>query len=144
MNDHLAAWIEYCRARINHEAAREAASQAYTSFKKAEHELVDALLEAELTGIPDACGATASLRQAFNIRCNQENTDLIEEWLLNTVGDAEPFKKTAIDKSAVTNHVKILCESGTPIDELPAFLEASSRPTITVRGWERKKSELLK
>lgn len=144
MTDHLQAWTAYCEARIQHEQMDEAKKEAWKRFKLAEKQLVEAMLEADppVTGIPDACGANASLRQSFSIRCNQENADDVEAWLQQEFGDAELFKKTALDKAAVQAKVKELADGGAAPDSFPDFLGVDSRPTIAVRGWEKKKAEL--
>lgn len=146
MSDHLEKWKAYCEARLNQENMKALATEAWSAFKLAEAQLVDALLEADppLRSVPDACGATASMRASFSISCNKDNEQDVEEWLREDTGDAEPFKVTKLDKAAVRAHVKKEVEdNGVAMDSFPDFLNVDSRPTISVAGWEKKKAELI-
>lgn len=143
MSGHLDAWGKYCEARLQAEQMKEAASKAWQAFKIAEAELVDAMLEDEVTSWKDTDGANVGLRRQFSIACNQENAQEVEDWLQLTTGDAQHYMKTALDKASVQAYVKDQVESG-ELEEanVPDFLKMSTRPGITVRGWEQKKATL--
>ena len=142
MSDHIQKWHDYASARRSYDDAKEMASLTYKALKAAEVELVDAMLEANVTGIPAASGARVSMRPSFTIACNAENKPLIEAWLVDTQGDAEPYKKTDLDKSAVQELIAGKVDDGAPTDSFPAFLNVKSRPTVTVTGWKKHREQM--
>lgn len=139
MNDEIvAAWAKYSEARRQHDQVEQQKKNAWAALKAAERELVDAMVEGEVTSWRHANGQQVLTTRRFSIACNAENSDLVERWLVEELGDAEPFKVTKLDKSAVQSHIKRMCEDeGVDLETLPSFLQVSTSPTITVRGWRR-------
>lgn len=148
--NHLDAYTKYAEARLQAEQMKEAYSAAHATFKRAETELVDAMLEDDVSKWTDTSGASIGMRRQFTIKCNTENAQEIADWLQLVTGDAEPFKKMSLDKSGVTAFLREKCE--TPAESpdhlaesnVPLFFDLKTHPTVSVRGWEKKKMELLR
>ena len=141
MTDHLKAWRAYCEARAAKEALFELWKSAIKKEELAERDLVNALIEAGQSGIKEP-GVTVSLEELLTFHCNQSNVQEVEEWLTETVGDAETFKTTKIDRAMVHEHLRKLLDTGTMIEDLPHFLEARRYPKVKVLGWRKKKEEM--
>lgn len=139
----LQKWQRYAALRAKAEHAAEAAKKASAEMRIAESELIDAMLDDEIKSWTDESGARVQTVRHFGISCTQENADLVEEWLRETAGDAEQFKVSKLDKSAIEAYLKRLVEEeGTPQDDIPEFFRLSTRPGIRVNGWEAYKKAL--
>lgn len=143
MTSHLEAWETYAEARLEMELAKDAHTDASSRFRKTEAELVEALNEAELKGIPLQNGVYPHINPQFGFACNKDNVDQVEEWLTETVGDAEPYKKTSLSKEAISEYIKDRIEKGTPRESFPEFLNVRTHYGIKVNAWAKKKAELI-
>lgn len=126
---------EYLEARHAYEELRAIASDAERKSRALEQELVDAMIE---NGVPKFSldnGISVSLRQRFDCAVNQENGQLVEDWLQETTGDVTKFQKQVLYKPAVVAYLKEGIESGS-IDQtsVPQFLNLRTTPGIQVRG----------
>jgi hypothetical protein len=126
----------YVAARLNCDVCASAAKKARKQMQSCEEELVEALLDAEMTQIKMESGLTLFLRKQFHISLTQENKPMVRQWLLNTTGDDMPFVYEELDKKAVEEHCKNLDK-----DEIPEMLKLHTRPAIGVRNWDLAKTE---
>jgi len=130
------ARVAYVAARLQHDVASAAAKQAKRAQLQAEDDLVEALLDTEMTQIKMESGLTLFLRKVFKVSISQENQGITRQWLLDTTGDDQPFVTEQVDKKAVEEHCKTLDK-----DEVPGFLHLHTRPAIGVRNWGAAKED---
>lgn len=126
---------DYYERRAAHERADHAAKQCYHEMKAAEAKLVDAMLEAGMPSVKRFDGTAISLRKNVSLSVTKDNSDQIRTWLIATVGDDKDFVEEVVAKSAITELVKQQLEEGLADDDFPIFLKVSTRPGISVRGW---------
>ena len=143
---HLEAWKAYALARIEKEDAADFLKQVSGRFYAAEKALLEAMIEDEVRGIPDACGANVGLSRQWAIRCNVHNKDDVEQWLQDQYGDVELYRTSVLDKPAITARIQEDCEDekcGLTEDTLPEFFDLKTHPKVVVRGWASKKAQIL-
>lgn len=132
---HLGKLTAYIAARLEQNKIKELSKKAEENRRKAEAELVDALLEAGMKSFKMDDGVSVGLRKRFDCSVNKDNNDQVEEWLRETEGDVSPFQKLVLYKPAI---VKMLKDKAAKdeLDEtkIPDFLNLRSTPGITVRG----------
>lgn len=126
---------DYIAARLITDVYKAELRDAKRVLEAAETDLVDALLEEEMTQIKMESGLTLFLRKQFKITVTQKNKASVREWLLESTGDDQPFVTEEIDKDAVEEHCKTLDK-----DEIPDFLNLWTKPAIGVRGWNKVKT----
>jgi len=137
MSLHLDKFVQYSAARRAHDEAKAEATRLAGEQSRLEKELVDAMIDAKLKSFSLDGGMTVSLRKRFDISCNQDNHDQVEQWLMQEYGDIAPFQKLVLYKPAVVKHLKDLAEDE-KLDEsaVPDFLNLKTTPGVTVRGWQ--------
>lgn len=120
----------YVAARLHSDVCANAAKRARAQLRQVEDELVEALLDSEMTQIKMESGLTLFLRKQFKISLTEETKPKVRQWLLDTTGDDMPFVKEEVDKQAVEDHCK-----GLDKDEIPPYLNLHTKPAIGVRNW---------
>lgn len=126
----------YYEARRKDDEASEAKKRTYDVLKHTERTLIDAMLAEGMPSIRRDDGTTVSLRKSLSFSCTQENMDQIREWLVAEFGDDAPFVAEVVVKKSLTEKLAELLEAGSDESEMPQFLNVSTRPTISVRGWK--------
>ena len=127
----------YVAARQDYDAKRRLASEAEEVRRRAESELVNAMLDAGTKSIGRDDGSLFSLRKNFSFSLTEANMQQAREWLLESEGDDSPFVKEVVSKPALTELLKKKMEDGIDALELPAFLKVNTMPGISVRGWKQ-------
>jgi len=130
----------YYQAREAYETAKALSDSCHKEMKKAENEVIDAMIDEGTRSIGLDDGTNCSLRQQFTISVTKDNFHAIREWLLDTVGDDKDFVEEVVSKPAVSDYIRTAVEAGKldPI-EVPKFLNLNTRPTVNVRGWTTRK-----
>ena len=137
MSKHLDKFAEYAAARRAHDEAKAGIVALDAEQRRLERELVDAMIDAKLKNFTLEGGMVIGLRKRFDISCNQENNDQVEQWLTETYGDVAPFQKLVLYKPAVVKHLKDLAaEEKLDETKIPDFLNLRMTPGVTVRGWQ--------
>ena len=134
MDPLVAKFEKYREAREAYEVAHAASAEAHKAWRAAERELVDLMLDQHVKKVTIG-ELTPLLVNAVSISVTQDNYDSIREWLVETVGDDKDFVVTVPHKPTVLQHVKKLVEEG---EEIPAFLQCDTRPTLRVDGWRSR------
>ena len=132
----LEKFAAYAAARRAQDEIKRRSAEAELARQAAEFELVDAMVDAKVKSLTLAAGLVVSLRRRFDVSVNQENSDQVAAWLMDTTGDVAPFQKLVLYKPAVVKHLKDLA-AAEKLDEtaVPEFMNLKTTPGITVRGW---------
>lgn len=131
------AFTAYAVARVRQEEAKKILSEREAEKRKCEQVLVDAMLDAKTKTYTLENGMTVSLRKRFDANVNQENSEQVEEWLLEFIGDVAPFQKKVLYKPAVMKMLKEKFENDElDLTTVPEFLNLKTTPGVTVRGWK--------
>lgn len=137
MSDVLNAKIDaYYEARAEYDRAKNLSDAADRLRRDRERELVDYMLEHQITKVSRADGTTPLLVRGVSISVTQENYDAIREWLRDTVGDDSDYIVTIPHKPTILEMVKKRIEQGDDPSDFPLFLKCDSRPTLRVDGWK--------
>lgn len=138
------AWDIYASCRLNAENCEELAKIAKANMRGAESDLIDLMLDREVSGVPDESGSYASTARDWSIACNAENKAEVEDFLQRIYGDAEVFKTFILDKFAIQAKLRKDCEDEDHElveAELPEFFNLNTRPKLRVKGWIKKQAE---
>lgn len=132
---HLSKLEAYITARKEQNKIKELSKAAEAVRRKAEAELVDAMVDAGMKSFKLEDGTSVNLRKRFDCSVNQDNNDQVENWLRETEGDVSPFQKLVLYKPAIVKMLKERAERE-ELDEtkIPDFLNLRTTPGITVRG----------
>ena len=130
----------YYEARESYETAKALSDSAHKDMKRAENEVIDAMIDEGTRSIGLDDGTNCSLRSSFSISVAKDNFHAIREWLLDTVGDDKDFVEEVVSKPAVLDYIRAAVDAG-KLDEsgIPAFLNLNTRPTVNVRNWTNRK-----
>lgn len=139
---HLEKAQAYFTARRAMDDAKAAHTRAYEECKRAERELVEAMLEEGVKRFDTDESLGVSLRKNFSVSCTQENETQVRSWLTEVDGDVTKFEKLVLYKPFVVSWLKERVEKGL-IDQhtIPEFLNFSSSPGVQVRGWKGQSEE---
>jgi hypothetical protein len=139
---HLDKAQDYFTARRMMDDAKEAHTRAYDACKKAERELVDAMIEDGVKSFKLDEELAVSLRKNFSLSCTQDNEAQVRDWLTATDGDVTKFEKIVLYKPFVVAWLRERVEKGT-LDQhtVPEFLNLSTSPGVQVRGWRGSNEE---
>lgn len=133
---------EYYEARANYDDLKQLSNTAERVMRNAEAKVVDALLDESSMGVKRNDGTFVSLRQHFSLSVNAENQESIREWLVSTEGDDSPFVEEKVNKVALTELIKSKMNDHSDLNTLeedfPLFLNLSTRPGLSVRGWKTR------
>ena len=132
-------WERYRDARLFYEEARELANNLEAEWRVEEAKLVDMMLEEGLANFTNDDGTRPTLTKNVTIKCNQDNEDVVREWLVDEVGDDADFVEEKVNRFKVQAHVKKLLEGGASESDFPDALGLNTRPAIRVYGWEKSK-----
>lgn len=127
-------WQTYRSFRSMHETYRSQADTAYAAMKRAESELVQAMLDADATTF-EVDGMKPYLSADRECSVTKDNIEQVTEWLNSQRGGAEPFMRTAVDPWAVKRLVREELKDGVDPESYPAFLKVAVRPRLNVKGW---------
>lgn len=139
MTDSLQAKLDdYFGCRRAYEEAKAQADKLYAAKQRLENEAIDMMLDMGTRSIGLADGKNVSLRKSFSCSVVKENFHAIREWLLGTVGDDADFVEETVSKPAVMELLRSKIDSGEwSEEEVPEFLRLNTRPTLSVRGWNK-------
>lgn len=137
MTNIQAAIDSYLETRVDYERAHEASVAADRAHKAAKMQLVEAMIEAQQTGLKMDNGLAFHLSNQFSIRCNEENEEDVKVWLHERYGDVSEFLVEKLNKPRVTEKLKQDIE-GEKLDEfeVPDFFDLKTRPDVSCRGWK--------
>ena len=127
-------WDLYREYREEHETYRARADERYAQMKRAEDELVAAMMDSGSTNF-EIDGMKPYLSADRSCSVNQENMAEVEQWLNEQKGGAETFKRLIIDPWAVKRLVREEIKDGADPSSYPEFLKVAVRPRLNVRGW---------
>lgn len=130
---------DYYAARSAHDEANARKAAAYERMKEAERAVVTAMIDEEQQSVKRTDGTTVYLRRAVSLSVTQENSPMIRQWLMDTVGDDADFVREEVQKKAVADLVKSQLEGGADEDEFPDFLRLSTFPNLSVNGWNNRR-----
>jgi hypothetical protein len=127
-------WIKYRGMRNAHELYKSEQEKAFVEMKRAEEELVNAMLDSGSTNF-EIDGMRPYLSADRSCSVNQDNVAEVEQWLEVQRGGAESFKRLIIDPWAVKRLVREEIKDGADPSSYPEFLKVAVRPRLNVRGW---------
>lgn len=132
---------EYYRLRDMAETKKAELVTLNKAKQRAEAQLIDAMVDEKSSSMKRDDGTTISLRTAFTCSVTIANNEQIREWLTERLGDDKDFVETKCSKKLVESYCKGLIEdddSDIDIEDLPDFLNTSTRPTVSVLGWKNR------
>lgn len=130
---------DYYQARAHYDECRAMSNEADRARRKAEAKVVDAMLDESCEGMKRNDGTSIALRQQFSLSVTVDNQDMIRGWLVETEGDDAPFVEEKVNKEALIELVKArIHQSEVPEEDFPDFLNVSTRPGLSVRGWKTR------
>jgi hypothetical protein len=128
----------YLEAREDYDVAHDLSSKAHARMKALETELVDEMVGTHTQSHGTKDGIHVSLRKQFNCSVTQANETQIRNWLNDTEGDDSQFVVEKVHKPALVEWLK---QKDYGPEDVPDFLKLSTRPGITVRGWNTREKE---
>lgn len=137
----IAQQERYYRARTDYDNSKADTEVFEKEWRDQEEKLIQRMMDAGVKSVTLADGSRPTLAKSTSAKCNKDNADQVSKWLIDTVGDDADFTVMMLDRWKVIGHVKkqIEEEGMDPLD-FPEFLGVSTRPTIRVLGWEKRKS----
>ena len=138
----LEAIDAFYEAREEYDRLHEMSSAAYATMKDAERAAVDKMLEEGTKSVGRDDGTHVSLRKQFSCSVTVDNENQVREWLTEVEGDDAQFVVEKVHKPALVEWMKKKFE-GETMDEgdVPDFLNLSTSPALTVRGWKSRMKE---
>jgi 3-oxoacyl-ACP reductase-like protein len=142
MSSHLVAQAKYYDLRSRYDVAHRTSQEAHRAMKAAEAELVEALIEANVSAMTLGDGTSISLRNQASISVTEKNEGVVRDFLMAEVGDDELFTKQTLDKPAIMEMITTRVQDGDLAEtDVPAEMKLKLRPAITVRGWNARRTE---
>ena len=126
---------DYVVCRREYELQRGLLKEAYSSMMRAKARMIDEMLAEETKAFKRDDGLHVILRKSVTFSTAQKMADTIRDWLVETVGDDQPFIEEKISKKALSAYIKQKLDDGADESDFPEFLRLSTRPDVTVRGF---------
>ena len=126
----------YYFQRQTYEDAKKVSDNLEKDMRKAERDLVDAMLDQQMRSFSRNDGTSIFLREHVNVQVIKANAEAIKDWLLSEVGDYADFVEETVSKAAVTEFVKSRLKQGEAPADFPAILNVTTRPVLNVKGWK--------
>ncbi len=130
----------YYEARTAYDEAKAESDRLEKLWREQEGKLIDRMMDLQIKSITLGDGSRPTLAKSVSVKCNKETYDDVRQWLVATEGDDADFVETLPNRFKVIAHVKKKIEAGADIDTFPEFLAVSTKPTMRVLGWEKRKS----
>jgi hypothetical protein len=128
--------LTYILARKDHEYADEKKKAAYKAYKKAEGELVDAMLEQGVMSQKSSDGMTFSLKRFVDFKANEANNEEVLEFLEANGEVPDDYVGKSIKKARLREFLKVYIEERGLL-EIPESMAVDERPSLSVRGWKQ-------
>lgn len=128
----------YLEARSVYDNIHKLSQEAHQKMKSMEYELVDEMLNTGVSSQGMDDGLSIHLRKQYNCSVTQQNEEQVREWLIETEGDDSQFVVEKVNKPALLEWMK---DKGLEPDDAPEFLKLSTRPGLTVRGWNKREEK---
>ncbi len=128
----------YLQVRDAYDKAHATSVMAHRDMKFAESDLIDAMLDEGVKAHKLDNGINVSLRKQYSCSVNKGNEADIRRWLIEEEGDDKQFMVEKVHKPALLDWLR---SRGFEPEDAPAFLQLSTRPGITVRGWQTREAE---
>jgi hypothetical protein len=131
--------LNYYEARAAYDTAKALSDSAHKDMKRAENDVIDAMLDEGTRSVGLDDGTSCSLRKQFTISVTKDNFHAIRTWLMDTVGDDKDFVEEVVSKPALLDFIRAAVDAGKLDEEaVPPFLNLNTRPTVNVRGWSKR------
>ena len=135
----LEAKIEtYRKKRIIKEQFDRMRREANEALDQAERELVDAMLDQDLSSVRDARGVLFTVAPKLFVSCTIGNRDTVLDWLTGLGHDRRDVAREELVKTRVKEIVAQVIETQ-GVDKIPPELNVDMTPGISVTGWKAGK-----